>query len=262
MKENKTKDNKTEFDANKHTYQTIKAKPVKLKDNYDYFTLKWYKRPFSRLAVFIILTFMKFIVGPIFFGFKAVNKKILKKAKKEKRGYIFISNHIHPLDAFLTGSVIFSKKLYFTMLMTNLGMPFVGKLLKFLGGAPIPNNRSHLRDFRKQMRIVLDKGAWMAVYPESVLKPYHEGIRPFEKGAIRFALDNDVDILPMVYIYKKPSGIYKLYKKKPLLHLHILKPYKLEIKETKHETITYNSDVLENLMRSYFEEHNEFYKNE
>lgn len=259
MNVNKKNENGKVFDSEKHTYQTIKAKPVKLKDNYDYFTLKWYKRPFSFLTVYTVLIFMKFIIGPIFFGFKVINKKLLKKTKKEKTGYIFISNHIHPLDAFLTGSAIFTKKLYFTMLLTNLGIPFVGKLLKFLGGAPIPDNRNHLRDFKKDMRTVLDKGAWIAVYPESALDPYCQTIRPFEKGAIRFALDNNVDILPMVYVFKKPTGLYKLYKRKPLLHLHVLKPYKLVIKETKHETIAFNSDALENMMRNYLEKQKKLY---
>lgn len=259
MNNDKKKEDHKTFDSEKHTYQTIKAKPVKLKDNYDYFTLKWYKKPFKYLIIFIIIVFLKVIIGPIFFGFKVINKKTLKEAKKEKTGYIFISNHIHPLDAFLTGAAIFTKRFYFTMLMTNLGIPFVGKLLKFLGGAPIPENRNHLRDFKKDMQTVLKKGAWVAVYPESVLKPYCDTIRPFEKGAIRFALDNNVNILPMVYVFKKPSGFYKLYKRKPLLHLHILKPYKLIIKETKHETITYNSDALEKLMSDYLEKQKEIY---
>lgn len=254
MDENKNKDEYTTFDSDKHSFQTVKAKPVKLKDNYDYFNLKWYKRPFTRLAAFIVLFFMKFIIGPIFFGFKVINKKEIRKAKKEKKGYIFISNHIHPLDAFLTASTIFTKRMYFTMLMTNLGIPFAGKTLKFLGGAPIPNKKNHLRDFRNQMRKVLNNGAWVAVYPEATLELYADHIRPFEKGAIRFALDNNVDILPMVYVLNNPRGILKLYKRKKVLHLHVLKPYKLEIKESKHETITHNSDVLENMMRNYLEE--------
>lgn len=251
--------NKTEgkiIDEEKHTFQTIKARPVKLKENYDYFNLKWYKRFFSSFAIFIVLVVMKFIIGPIFFGFKVINKKTLKAAKKEKKGYIFISNHIHPLDAFLTSSAIFTKKLYFTMLMTNLGIPVVGKILKFLGGAPIPDKRNFLKEFRQQMQLVLKKGAWIAVYPESALEPYCDYIRPFEKGAIRFALDNKVDILPMVYVLKKPHGIYRIYKRKPLLHLHILKPYKLIIKDSKQETLTFNSNNLQEIMSTYLSEQN------
>ncbi len=259
MNENKKNEQNENIDS-EHTYQTIKARPVKLKENYDYFNLKWYRRFFSRICVFIVLTIMKIFVGPVFFGFKVKNKKTLKAAKKEKTGYIFISNHIHPLDAFLSGSAVYTKRLYYTMLMTNLGLPVAGKTLKFLGGAPIPEKRNFLRDFRKQMKTVLDKGAWIAVYPEAALKPYHDSIRPFKRGAIRFALDNDVKILPMVFVLKKPTGIYKFYKRKPLLHLHILEPYELVEKDSKRETLDYNSNKLHEIMSDYLEKQKEINK--
>lgn len=245
--------NEMQIDENEHTYQTIKARPVKLKENYDYFNLKWYRRFLSRVLSFIVLVFVKFVIGPIFFGFKVINKKTLKKSKKENKGYVFISNHIHPMDAFLSGSAILTKRLHYTMLMTNLDMPVVGKTLKILGGAPIPDNKTFLREFRTQMKQTLNDGAWIAVYPEAALKPYCDHIRPFKKGAIRFALDNEVDILPMVFVLKKPYGIFKLYKRKPLLHLHILEPYKLVIKNSKRETINYNSDKLYEIMNTYLE---------
>lgn len=247
-------------DKEKHSFQTIKARPVKLKENYDYFGLRWYRRFFGRLSILFVLLLFKFIIGPIFFGFKVINKKKLKAAKKEKKGYIFVANHVHPLDSFLTASAIFTKKLYFTMLMTNLGIPVAGKLLKFLGGVPIPDQRSFLREFREQMSIVLKRGAWIAVYPESALELYCDHIRPFEKGAIRFALDNNVDILPMVYVFKKPTGLYRLYKRKPLFHLHILDPFKLEIKASNKETLIYNSNKLRDIMSVYLEEQNIIYK--
>lgn len=253
------KDKGKTIDENKHTYQTIKARPVKLKKNYDYFNLKWYRSFFSRIFAFLVLLIIKIFVAPVFFGFKVKNKKNLKAAKKEKKGYIFISNHVHPMDAFLSGSAIFTKRLHYTMLMTNLGLPVVGKLLKFLGGAPIPDKREFLHEFRDQMKISLDKGAWIAVYPESVLEPYCDHIRPFEKGAIRFSLDNDVDILPMVYVFKKPRGIYRLYKRKPVIHLHILEPYKIVKKASKRETLDYNSNVLQKMMHDYLEKENETY---
>lgn len=254
---NKENNDKNQSLDNEHTYQTIKARPVKLKENYDYFNLKWYRRFLSSIFVFLVLTFVKFIIGPIFFGFRVKNKHNLKVAKKEKDGYIFISNHIHPMDAFLSGSAIYTKKLYYTMLMTNLGLPVVGKILKFLGGVPIPDKRNFLREFRGQMSTVLDKGAWIAVYPEAALRPYCDHIRPFKKGAIRFAEDNNVKVLPMVFVLKKPTGIYRLYKRKPLLHLHILEPYELIQKDSKQETLTYNSDKLHEIMSSYLDRQKE-----
>ncbi|NLN50680.1 MAG: 1-acyl-sn-glycerol-3-phosphate acyltransferase [Acholeplasmataceae bacterium] len=239
-----------------HTFQTIKARPVELKENYDYFSRKWYKRFFSSIVIFIIRPLIRYLWAPFFLGFKVKNKKLLKSYRKsQEKGFIFVSNHLHPIDAFLAGTVIWPKKSYFTMLMTNLGIPFAGKWLKLLGGAPIPNKRSYLVEFQQQLNSVIDKGAWVGVYPETSLRPYSDQIRPFKKGAFRFAIDSNVDIIPMVFVLKKPYGVYRLYKRKPLIQLHILERYKIDDKGSKSETLAYHSKNLQNIMSAYFEKH-------
>ena len=125
-----------------------------------------------------------------------------------------ISNHIHQFDAFLLGGTFFPKKLHYTMLKTNMGLPFVGKIFYLLGGAPIPDTRDHLRTFQTQLNEALLKNNMVAVFPEAALMPYHTKIREFKKGAFRFALNAKVDIIPMVYIFKKPYGLYKYFKEK------------------------------------------------
>ena len=249
-----TKDNINNKE-NEHTFKTIEAKPVTLKDNYDYFGKKWYFRLFTPIAVFFIKIFVRFLWAPIMWGFRVKNKKTLKPLKK--KGHVFVSNHLHPFDAFLTGTVLFPKRAYYTMLQSNLGIPVVGKIMRFLGGAPIPVNRAHLLEFQKQMNDALARKAFVGVYPESALKPYHSGIRNFKKGAFRFALDSNVDIIPMVFILKKPTGIYKLFKRKPLLHLHILPVYKMDSKGTRYETISYHTENLQKMMSDYYNEHSD-----
>ena len=97
--------NNRKNDEHEHTFKTIEAKPVTLKKNYDYFGKKWYFRVFTPITVFFIKLFVRFLWAPIGLGFRVKNKKIIKPLKK--RGHIFISNHLHPTDALLTGSVLF-----------------------------------------------------------------------------------------------------------------------------------------------------------
>lgn len=241
---------------NEHTFKTIEARPVTLKDDYDFFGRKWYLRILSFISLFVLKILIRFIIGPLFYGFRVKNKKILKENKKE--GHIFMSNHIHPLDSFLLGTLIYPKKVHFTMLESNLGLPLFGKIFRILGGAPIPTKRRQLPLFINQMNIVLKKRHFVGIFPESSLKPYHNGIREFKKGAFRFAFDNEVAIIPMVFILKKPYGIYKLFKRKPLLELHILDRYVLEDKGSKRDTITYHTNNLENIVREYFFSHSNF----
>lgn len=237
---------------NEHTYTTIEAKPVELKKSYDYFGKKWYFRVFTPIVVFFIKIFVRFLWAPIMWGFRVKNKKIIKPLKK--KGHVFVSNHLHPFDAFLTGTVLFPKRAYYTMLQSNLGIPFLGKFMRFLGGAPIPEKREFLPEFQEQMNEALARKAFVGVYPEAALRPYHPGIRSFKKGAFRFALDSNVDIIPMVFVLRKPYGIYKLFKRKPLLHLHFLPLYKMDNKGSRYETIAYHTENLNKIMREYYNE--------
>lgn len=238
---------------NEHTFTTIKAKEVHLKDNYNFFSRKWYFFIFTPVFVFLLKIFVRFLYAPIFLGFKVKNKKKLKEYKKT--GHIFIANHIHPMDSFILGSFLFPKKVFFTMLESNLGLPFFGKLMRFSGGVPIPTRRSQLPVFEEQMKQSLAKKHFVGIFPEAALKPYHPAIRNFQKGAFRFALNAKVAIIPMVFVLKEPTGFYKLYKRKPVLELHILDRYIMDEKGSKRETISYHTTQMQMLMSTYFEKH-------
>ncbi len=245
--------NKQNNQENKHTFTTIKAKPVHLKDNYNFFSRKWYFFIFTPIFIFLLKIFVRFLYGPIFLGFKVKNKHKLKLYKKE--GHIFIANHIHPMDSYLLGSFLFPKKVFFTMLESNLGLPIVGKIMRFSGGVPIPTKRSQLPIFEKQMIDILAKKHFVGIFPEAALKPYHPAIRNFQKGAFRFALNAKVAIIPMVFVFKEPKGFYKLYKRKPRLELHILDRYFMDERGSKRETILYHTEMLQNIMSDYFDTH-------
>ncbi len=248
--------NQVNHSDNEHTFTTIKAKEVYLKDNYNFFSRKWYFVIFTPIFVFILKIFIRFLYAPIFLGFKVKNKKKLKHLKKT--GHIFIANHIHPIDSYLLGSFLFPKKVFFTMLESNLGLPFIGKIMRFSGGVPIPTRRSQLHVFESQMKEMLEKKHFVGIFPEAALKPYYPSIRNFQKGAFRFALNAKVAIIPMVFILKKPTGFYKLYKRKPLIQLHILDKYELNEIGNRRETINYHKERLEAIMGEYFNTHSTY----
>lgn len=243
-------------DENEHTFKTIEAKPVTLDDNFDYFGQKLHRRILSKILVLIIKILFVYIYGFFFIGFRVKHKENYKKHKK--KGAVIVSNHVHQFDAFLLGSYFWPKRLYFTMLKTNLGLPFVGKLFYLVGGAPIPDTKDQLIRFQEQLNDRLHHNSMVAVFPEASLRPYCDHIRPFKKGAFRFAFNANVDIIPMVFVFKKPKGLFKLLKKKPCVHLHILEPYTLVQKETKYETLSYNTDVLYEMMKSYFNANSDY----
>lgn len=247
----------SEHNPNKveHEFKTINAKPVKLKKGYRFFIKNPIFLFFSTLLVILIKIIIYYIYGILIRGLRVKNQKHLKYLKKNK--HVLVSNHIHPLDAIWIGTAVFPRRMYVTMLQSNLGLPVIGKILRLAGGIPIPESKEHMLQFLDELNYQLEKKTPILVMPEAALKPYHVGIRKFLSGAFRFAVDANADILPFVYVYKKPKGIQKLYRKKPLLEMHILEPVKVIIGDTKHQSLNLTKDKVHQVMRDYFNKHSD-----
>lgn len=243
-------------DEAEHTFKTIEAKPVTLSENFDYFGQKLHRRILSKILVFLIKVLFVYIFGYIFLGYRVKGKKNYRAIKN--RGAVIVSNHIHQFDAFLVGATFFPKRIYYTMLKTNLGLPFVGKLFHLVGGAPMPDTKDQIVRYQTLLNERLANKAMIAVFPEASLRPYCDHIRPFKKGAFRFAFNANVDIIPMIFVFKKPQGLYKYLKKKPCMHLHVLPAYELVQKDTKYETLSYNTEVLQDMVTKYFNANSDY----
>ena len=243
---------KAEIDKELHTYQTIEAKPVYLPDDYYFFKQPLYKRILNKIIMLFVTIFSQ-LVGRIRFGFKIKGKKNLKNIK----GAIIVANHIHPFDAFMLATSFYPRRVFVTMLQTNLGLPG-GKVIRLVGGIPIPDRKNLLERFMKEMAYTLEKKHQLiTIYPEAALIPYCDHIREFKKGAFKFACMSDVPIIPMVWTFHKPRGLYKLFKKKPTLHLTVLKPYTITKCERKVETVDKALNEVHQIMEDFFNQNNE-----
>lgn len=238
-----------------HDFKTIEAKEVKLKKDYRFFN----QNPLFKMLSFFMVMFLKitlfYIFGIIFRGLRVKNKQHLKNLNDER--FILISNHMHVLDAIWIGTLLWPRKIYVTMLQSNLGLPIVGKVLRTAGGIPIPETKDHMINFLEELKVELSKKTPVLVMPEAAIKPYHVGIRKFLSGAFRFAVDADAKILPFVFIYKNPGRIRKLFSKRPLIELHVLAPITVEYGENKHKTLNLTKDKVRNAMKDYFNTHSD-----
>lgn len=239
-----------------HDYKVIKAKPVKLDRNYRFFIQNPFFKALSFVTILVIKVILYYIFGIIFRGLRVRGKKNLRHLNKDR--FILVSNHMHILDAVWIGTLIFPRKIYVTMLQSNLGLPIAGKVLRAAGGIPIPETKELMVHFLNELRTELSKKTPVLVMPEASIKPYHIGIRKFLSGAFRFAVDADAKILPFVYVYKKPNAIQKLYSKKPRIHLHVLEPVTVVEGTTKHESLVLTKDKVHKIMSDYFNEHSDY----
>lgn len=126
---------------------------------------------------------------------------------------------------------------YYPTLESNFGIPVVRHLIKFLHAIPIPKSVRAKIEFNHTINNLLQKGKTVHFYPEGSLWPYYTKIRHFKDGAFRFAVENSVPVIPMVYTFKKNTGILQYIKKKPTITLTILEPIYPDISLDKFERI-------------------------
>ncbi len=159
----------------------------------------------------------------------------------------------------MVGIANFPSITYYPTLESNFGIPVVRHLIKLLHAIPIPKSVRAKIEFNHTINNLLQNGKTVHFYPEGSLWPYYTKIRHFKDGAFRFAVENNVPVIPMVYTFKQITGILKYIKKKPTITLTILEPIYPDISLDKFERIkkmkeeTYNN--MNNVKSSYPQYH-------
>lgn len=197
-----------------------------IKDGYDFIKDNPFFKGISNI-IFVIIAPILWVLNKVLFGFRIENKKNLKKVKY---GKITISNHIHPMDCTMNGLVNFPKRTYYPTLASNFKIPLIRHIIRILYAIPIPEKRSHKEKFIEQIEQAIKKGKTIHMYPEGALWPYYEEIRDFKKGAFVMAVETESPIVPIVYQFEEPKGIYRLYKKKKCIYAKVLEPIYPDLK--------------------------------
>ena len=166
---------------------------------------------------------MLLLINKLFFGLKIEGRKNIKKAKKT--GAITICNHIHNLDSSICALGLFPKRPIFTTLPSNLNPSLIGYLVRMLGGVPTPNSVDETKTFIYNLSKSARARRMVHVFPEGELIKYDDKLREFKKGAFYLAVDSKKPIVPMRINYRKPVGLYKLFKRhSPCITLKIGEP--------------------------------------
>jgi len=175
----------------------------------------------STLLFYIIAIPLLDIVSLLFFGLKIKGKKNLRYLKG---GAVTVTNHFHVLDSPMVACSLFPRRPFFATLKSNLEIPVVRRLVRLLGGVPIPESPKALHAFMESMRAELENGRIVHFYPEASLWPWHDALRPFRNGAFHLAVKSGVPVLPMVFTFREAKGPLSRMRKKPLVTLNIGEP--------------------------------------
>lgn len=219
-----------------HMWEPLK---FKIKDGYKFISDSFIFNFLSNL-LFIPIALILSVLNRILFGFKIVNKDLLI----HETGMVSISNHIHPMDCTMIGLVYYPRRVYFPTLQTNFKIPFIRHLIRILYAIPIPTNASQKKIFYGQINEALQANGIVQMYPEGSLWPYYEEVRNFKYGAFKMAVEANVAVQPIKFVFKEPTGIYKLYKRKKCIQAVVLEAiypnneldYKSRIEDLRNRT--------------------------
>lgn len=197
-----------------HMWEPLK---FELKDNYKYIPKSFLFNLISNI-IFLPIGVILMGLNKLLFGFKVINKKNILRTS----GFVSVSNHIHPMDCTMIGLIYFPRRVYFPTLQTNFKIPFIRHLIRILYAIPIPKDATQKKVFYDQINEKLNDRGIVQMYPEGSLWPYYEDIRNFKYGAFKMAVEADVPIQPIKFVFSEPKGIYKLYKRKKCIQAVVL----------------------------------------
>ena len=170
---------------------------------------------FFRSVLTVFAKLILRITNRVYFGLRVSGRHNLNNIAG---GAITICNHVHKMDCSMIACQVKGRSLMFTTLPENLEAPFLGSLVRCLGGFPVPEVSSEFRTFSKRIQFFLEQGMFVHFYPERDLIPYDKGLRAFHRGAFWYAYKYNVPIVPMVITYRER------FRRKPSLHLNIFSP--------------------------------------
>jgi 1-acyl-sn-glycerol-3-phosphate acyltransferase len=167
-----------------------------------------------------IAIWLLFVLTRVIIGGRVEGKNRLPRAG----GALTVCNHVHPLDSPLIATAFFPRRLVFTSAPINLENPLYGWLVRLLGAVAVPPTARGLPRFFSEMELLLAKGRIVHFFPEGDLKPYDTSLRDFKRGAFHLAAQARVPVVPLSIRFRPPTGIGRLFRRKPTMVLVIGEP--------------------------------------
>lgn len=194
--------------------------------NYPYLE-KSFSFRFKRFWVRLLLVILVFPVARIKMGIRIKGKSVFKRYKYLlKDGAITVANHVHFWDYICVMKAIHKRRWPNIIVWDKNINDKDGKLVRLVGGIPIPvNDNEATLAFISSLEELFKEKGWLHIYPEGSMWEYYRPIRPFKTGAASFAIKYDKPIIPMAFTYRKPNALRrKLFKQIALFDLHIGEP--------------------------------------
>lgn len=139
----------------------------------------WYR--IGRLLVIIFASF-------------SIKIDIYRKSALPDGAFILTANHPSLIDPAMV-TLLTKRRLRILILETLFKIPLFGRSLRWSGHIPVLFGQGQLAF--ESARQTLDNGGCLAIFPEGVITPIHDGSHKGHTGAARLALQKKVPVIPV-----------------------------------------------------------------
>lgn len=179
-----------------------KIETKKIDKNYKYV----HKNPLWNLCSYLVQNVfsvpIKNLYSSIKFKIKYIGKEKLKPYKKQ--GYFIYGNHTQAFaDTFITSRAVYPKRNFLIVNPANVSMKGLGTLVEMLGAIPIPTELNGMKKFMDTIKLRIEQGYSVTIYPEAHIWPYYTGIRNFKSVSFKYPVELDVPSFCMTNTYQK-----------------------------------------------------------
>ncbi len=141
----------------------------------------------------------------------------IENLNKLESGAILTCNHFNPFDVFAIEAVyraskFANKKTLYKVIREGNYTNFPGLygfLFRNSDTLPLSSNIETMKKFLKSIKVILDRGDFVLVYPEQSLWWNYKKPKPLKPGAFKFAVQNNVPVLPIFITMQDTETIGK-----------------------------------------------------
>lgn len=193
--------------------------------------------------------------------FKIKEFKGIENMRSVKGGAILTCNHFGPSDSFVMEltfreAKLKHKRMYRVIREGNFTNPPPGfeMVMKHCNTLPLSQNRETMKKFLRCTNELIQEGNFVLIYPEESLWWNYRKPKPLKNGAFRFAVKNNVPVIPVFITMEDsdvigpdgfPVQIYTVNVEKPI-YPNPDKDLRSNIEEMKEKNFNIWKDIYEN----------------
>ena len=163
--------------------------------------------PFRAAAAMTFYTLFPIaqMVNMLLYATTYANREKLRRFSRA----VLVSNHTTFLDPVMVSGAVLPYRTWHTMLEATVEAPFLGTLVRLLGGLPLPPGSAGLKRLLETCETAFRYRRFLHFYPEGECYLYNQEIQEFKPGAFLIAAEMDLPVIPLVTVFS--GGPFKAW---------------------------------------------------